>query len=109
MKLFSSKDTVPAPAIITPWSLIHYCAGAASRKYMHFWTGQTMHIIYEFIGSKKIFTAAGFEVKEKSSVMNSFGDHFSFSAGQFPIVKNAPWGLMTVALFAWFTYKKVEF
>ncbi len=106
--IFSSKDTVSEPAFITPWSLIHLTAGMASRSYMHFWTGQFSHAVYEIVGSKRVFNAVGFTVKKPSSLSNSFGDHLSFSTGQM-IPISGPWTTVTVVLFVLFCVGRVEF
>ncbi len=108
VQVFSSKDTVENPAYVTPWSLIHFTAGMAANQYMHFWTGQVSHAIYEFIGSKRIFNAVGFTVKKPSSLHNSFGDQGSFTAGQLMRLRG-PWTVVTIALFGVFCLAKIEF
>ena len=108
MQIFGKKDTVEKPVVITPWSLIHFCSGLTASKYVHFWTGQIGHGIYEVIGSKRVFEKFGYPVKEHSSTINSFGDQGCFTLGHILNIKG-PWEWVTIGLFMLFTSRKVEF
>ena len=98
------KDDMVDPALITPWSLIHLVVGAASKSYVDFYTGQTLHIVYELIGSKNVGKFFKMNVR-RSSDLNSVGDHLSFSLGQ--TAPKRPWTMVALLLFCLFTWNKV--
>ena len=96
MKLFGRTDSKEKPVVLTPWSMIHFVTGAASLNYTGFWSAELMHLIYELVGSKRVFNLVGFNITKEDSIINSLGDQGAFTAGRFMKKRNVWTGLSVI-------------
>ena len=108
VRFYAASDNERKPAILTPWSLVHVAAGAASKSYTGFWSAELAHLIYELVGSKRVFNLVGFNVTEKSSFINSVSDQGAFTIGRM-LNKSTKWTAITLALAVSFTVLGIEF
>ena len=108
MRLIERTDSKEKPAVLTPWSLVHVASGAASRSYTGFWSAELIHLIYELIGSKRVFNLFGFKITKESSIINSVGDQASFTLGR-ALPKSDMWTWATVGMAIVFSSLGVEF
>ena len=108
MRLYERTDSKAEPAIVTPWSLVHLAAGAASKSYMSFFKAEFAHLLYELVGSKTIFNLFGFNIKKESSFVNSVGDQAIFTLGR-AFHKSELWTWATVVIAFVYTLLGIEF
>ena len=108
MDLYARADSEEQPAILTPWSLIHFTTGAASSSVFSFWTAELLHFGYELIGSKRIFNSLGFNITKSSSFINSVGDQAVFTVGRM-MKKDSIWSLISFVLALVYIKLGVEF
>ena len=108
MNVFKRTDSKTHPAILTPWSLVHFAAGAASKNYMSLFKAEFAHLVYEIVGSKRIFNMLGFNIKKESSFVNSVGDQAIFTLGR-AVHKSEIWTWVTVAVALLYTVLGIEF
>ena len=108
MQLIGRTDSERKPVVLTPWSLVHLVVGAATKQYISFWTAELLHAAYEIVGSQQVFNSLGFDVHEKSSVVNSVGDQLVFTLGR-NLPSSRLWSLVAVGIAFGFTRVGVEF
>ena len=106
--LFGRTDSEAKPAIPTPWSLVHFTAGAASMEYANFWVAEFVHLLYEKIGSKRIFNSVGFNIQDASSLENSLGDQAIFTLGR-ALPRSKAWLPVTAGIAFLFVKHRIEF
>lgn len=92
IRVFGMHDSVPAPALVTPWSLFHAAMGAGfafatikvvpsiPRVYIVY-TLAILHLLYEFKDAYKSYR----RYKYDNSVFNSMVDHAFALTGAFVV------------------------
>ena len=106
--LIGRTDSEKQPVVLTPWSLVHLAVGAATKQYLSFWTAEFAHAAYELVGSQKVFNSLGYDVRERSSTLNSVGDQLVFTVGRF-LPKSRLWPWVAGGIAVGFVVLKVEF
>ena len=108
MKLVGRTDSKTKPVAITPWSMIHFTVGAASLSYTGFWSAELLHLIYEFVGSKRVFNIFGYNITKEDSIINSIGDQGAFTLGRW-MKKSDLWTGLSVILALVYIQLGIEF
>ena len=112
MKLVSRFDSKAHPAVLSPWSIIHFAAGGLARKHeksINLFLAELIHAAYEFSGGKDVFEQFGFDVKHPSSTENNFADQGVFTLGWYFAPKGWPYEILVPVGFAAFSYLKIGF
>ncbi len=112
MKLVSRFDSIKDPALLSPWSLIHFAYGGLAyqyRRWVHFKYAELIHLAYELSGGKFVFEQMGVDPKHDSSFENNAMDQICFTAGWFLAPRWIRYELAAPAGFLLFTYLKIGF
>ena len=106
MKLLAAFDSPDDPAMISPWSIIHFAAGGWARQHqgnISFAVGEALHFAYELSGGKDLFEQLGYEVKHDSSFANNVTDQVFYTLGWFFAPQALNYDIVVPAGFVTFT------
>ncbi len=112
MKFVSRFDSKETPALLSPWSIIHFSVGGLAyqyKKYINFTMAELGHLAYELSGGKEIFEAVGVEPKHDSSFENNVTDQACFTAGWYLAPRWIRYEIVVPVGFFLFTALKIGF
>ncbi len=112
MKLISRFDSKTAPALLSPWSIIHFSVGGLAyqyKKYINFTYAELLHLAYELSGGKQVFEQFGFRAKHDSSFENNMTDQGVFTLGWYFAPRGVRYDILVPISFFVFSWLKVGF
>ncbi len=112
MKFVSRFDSKTDPALLSPWSIIHFAFGGLAyqyKKYINFTIAEILHLAYELSGGKQVFEQLGFEPKHDSSLENNITDQAAFTLGWYFAPRSLRYDIVAPAGFFLFSVLKVGF
>ncbi len=112
MKLVSRFDSKEDPALLSPWSMIHFAFGGMAwqyKKYINFTYAELLHLAYELSGGKQVFEQLGFEPKHSSSLGNNITDQAAFTLGWYFAPRWIRYDIVAPAGFFVFSVLKIGF
>ncbi len=112
MKLVSRFDSKEEPALLSPWSMIHFAFGGMAwqyKKYINFTYAELLHLAYELSGGKQVFEQLGFEPKHSSSLGNNITDQAAFTLGWYFAPRWIRYDIVAPAGFFVFSVLKIGF
>ena len=112
MKLISRFDSKEDPALLSPWSIIHFAFGGMAwqyKKYINFTWAEILHLAYELSGGKQVFEQLGFEPKHSSSFPNNVTDQAVFTLGWYFAPRWIRYEIVAPAGFFLFSALKIGF